>query len=536
MGARDVDVDVLLRDKSGPGAASFERRLKGMDDAAKRAQKQIDSMDFGAAGLRAADQFGKALVSKVGALAGPAGAVLVGAVAASLPLLGALMSGTVVGGAGLGGLVGGAILAARDPRVAKAGQDMASRILYRLDQAARPWIGPVLDAVDHLEAKILATVDGPIANILRNSARWFEPTLAAMVRGVHQFAVGLDAAVAKAGPVLKVIGQGVEVVLAAAGQGLRMFSEGAMGGALALEFTFRAIAASILVVAKTASWLAQIFQALALSGALGPEFQKRAVIMAATMGQATTAVQGTAAAFRTAADAAKQYQQSVDQVLNTNRGLAGTEIAVHAALDAVSEARRENGKTLDLTTEKGRANAQSLVNLSNELSAYRTGLQETGASTAEVAEATVRGRNQFIAAAMQMGKNAQEAQNLADRYLGIPTKVGTVITAEEAQALAATRAIINGLNSIDRNVMINITTRRTFIGPAAPNGGYTTGFGPGAAPAADTRSGRAQQAQTIQVDNQTRVFLDGQPFRDMTVRTYDQLAGRDRWISRTGQR
>lgn len=69
--------------------------------------------------------------------------------------------------------------------------------------------------------------------------------------------------------------------------------------------------------------------------------------------------------------------------------------------------------------------------------AYDTTLQRTGsekeATAAAVAAATDR-RNQFIAEMRQMGFNATQAKLLADRYLGLPDDILTLIRADPSRA------------------------------------------------------------------------------------------------------
>lgn len=136
--------------------------------------------------------------------------------------------------------------------------------------------------------------------------------------------------------------------------------------------------------------------------------------LAAEMNQAAVEAEAATKAFYKAAQAQLQ--------------LSGSAIGVEAAYDDATAALKENGKTLDISTEKGRTNKSALNNLAAATLEHREALEEAGASTKEVTKATESGRKKFIEVAQQMGMTKAEAKKLAEQYGLVPKKIETKVT------------------------------------------------------------------------------------------------------------
>lgn len=106
--------------------------------------------------------------------------------------------------------------------------------------------------------------------------------------------------------------------------------------------------------------------------------------------------------------------------------LEGSEDGVEAAIDAVTKSAKENGRTLDKHTEKGRNNREALRNLALANKAYVSRLVETGASTKKVDRATDNARTAFIKSAEKMGLSSRRAKDLADKYGLVDRKINAL--------------------------------------------------------------------------------------------------------------
>ncbi|WP_187283812.1 hypothetical protein [Streptomyces sp. adm13(2018)] len=136
-------------------------------------------------------------------------------------------------------------------------------------------------------------------------------------------------------------------------------------------------------------------------------------------GDQAVATQQKLDAQKMAADGLRQSIHALNQAhLIARGGIRGME----AAIDAASEAVKNNGATLDNNTAKGRANNQALDDLANAtMKAVEAKYEETGSWSQSMAIYD-RGRGQLVALATQMTGNEQAAKKLADQILRTPNK------------------------------------------------------------------------------------------------------------------
>ncbi len=175
------------------------------------------------------------------------------------------------------------------------------------------------------------------------------------------------------------------------------------------------------------------------------------------MGTATTAQQQATRATSTGADATKDATQAVkdyylaqqklrDQLLDSRA--ANREYG--AALDGLKKSIKENGTTLDINTEKGRANEEALDKLRDASIAAAKAQLENRASVEEVAKTMEQRRAAFVEQATRLLGNKAAAEQLADS-LGLtrekvlalasevektPTAKTITCTVDAAQAMA----------------------------------------------------------------------------------------------------
>ncbi len=123
------------------------------------------------------------------------------------------------------------------------------------------------------------------------------------------------------------------------------------------------------------------------------------------------------------------------------------------------------GGQIDLTTEAGRALQQHLVEQGQSYrtlaqTVYDTTLQQTGSqqqATVAALDAVAQRRNAFISEMQQMGFNADQARVLADRYLGLPDDVSTLITQPGMDvAIGNAGTLKRQLDSIPRHITVEV--------------------------------------------------------------------------------
>ena len=101
----------------------------------------------------------------------------------------------------------------------------------------------------------------------------------------------------------------------------------------------------------------------------------------------------------------------VIDALNTYYGFA-----LESSFDKASEAVRENGRTLDINTEKGRDNTSALNDVAEAAQKAMLAHAKNGEGLEQVTPIVQRARDQYVQLAQQMGMSKEEAEASADAY------------------------------------------------------------------------------------------------------------------------
>jgi TP901 family phage tail tape measure protein len=146
---------------------------------------------------------------------------------------------------------------------------------------------------------------------------------------------------------------------------------------------------------------------------------------------------------------------------------ANAQIGYQAAIDDARKALKDNGKTLDITTEKGRANKTALLGMAsgwNDLSDKAK--NAPGAHRAAI--------ESFVNMATKMGMGEERARALARRIMEIPDRKVKVEadTGDSEDRVRRLRDLVAGLSS----KTITVHTKTGAIGHLA-DGGMVTGPG-----------------------------------------------------------
>lgn len=210
-------------------------------------------------------------------------------------------------------------------------------------------------------------------------------------------------------------------------------------------------------------------------------------VAAANEGVASSAREGAAGLGELGNQAglsAKQMSELVSAITNVGGALLGQRDAARgfeAAIDAATAALEKNGATLDITTEKGRANEAALDAIASTGARAAAELLNTGGSMEEVGAQIDRARAAFINAATGMGMSSSAAAALADQ-LGLTsgnvqaladamTQVpGSVNTQVNVNGLPEASAGLEGLVATAALVPATVAAQVAVLGAAAANG------------------------------------------------------------------
>ncbi|MDG4799054.1 hypothetical protein [Micromonospora sp. WMMD980] len=580
MADRDVTVDIIARDKTAAATGSAARSLKqvekswkDVDGQGKRtvaaakeiagqwgrglakvsgaASKWANSGD--SAGKRFARGIGSG-ISKVGQLGASIGGGLSKAVSAAGPyvqvamaavLVGAAISaapavaGAIVGGAGLGGVVGGLLIASKDARVASAFDDLKEDLGSGLQEAAGRFVPATLSAVRDARSAFRGLLPD-LRRIFDVSATWLGPLTRSIGRGTQAMLDGITQAVTKAGPIVNVIGQGIEMIGRAIGGLFAGLSDNGESMALALKGVFALVAGAIQQAGIALNFLTETFEFFVKRIPGGTALLRS---MTASQDGAKSSAFNLAGSFQALADEANgtaagltKAKQAADELVGSNISLSRAQIASRDAVREATKAVKENNNAKLTNSQRSDRQMSTLLNLADAFNTETAAGEKSKISANAASEAYARNRTRLVNMAIAAGKSRAEAERLAAKLLTIPKNVNTDVNVDTSGAtakLATFQKRINGLRG--KTVTVQIRTNGDHyipgVGTQLKNALGDT-FRPGEA-AGVYRSGGPTQ---VEVESTVLVNLDGRPFRQMTASAIAAERRRERWRQKVGAR
>ena len=136
-----------------------------------------------------------------------------------------------------------------------------------------------------------------------------------------------------------------------------------------------------------------------------------------------------AAATERANEALKARADALDESANAAMGADEAELNYVATLQQSQKDIEANGKTVDINTEAGRANRETLLEMAGAARTLIDAQIAQGGTTAEVTKTTQGARDSFIQAAQAAGYTKDQAKALADQYGLVPKNVDTMVKA-----------------------------------------------------------------------------------------------------------
>jgi hypothetical protein len=161
----------------------------------------------------------------------------------------------------------------------------------------------------------------------------------------------------------------------------------------------------------------------------GARIQQEALAKAGVKtGDAATDAAGSSDIFAGAMDAVgaaakgasvdmSEVNKQLAEYYSRNMDAADASIAYEAAVDDAAKALKENGRTLDINTAKGRANKSALLDLAKAAGEQSRKTLEAGGSMSTASKQIDTARTKFIKLAMQMnGGNRKAAEDMANKF------------------------------------------------------------------------------------------------------------------------
>lgn len=188
-----------------------------------------------------------------------------------------------------------------------------------------------------------------------------------------------------------------------------------------------------------------------------PGYQDALKGAAAATGDAANATGTYRDGVQSLAAAQEKAKQTLDALVGsadeyTSKALAsrGSARGFEAALDGVTAAIKQNGRSLDITTEKGRANQEALDAIAQAGLAQAQATYEQTGSSEKFRDILVKTRSELVKNYLRFDKSKERADAYADAVLRIPSKAQTTIA---LKGLAAAQNALDGV--VERIGIIN---------------------------------------------------------------------------------
>ena len=549
--ARDVEFNMTASDKTGPA-------MQGVAAATEKTQEKIrrssqKTSDQAAAGwvrgfTKAGPKVVGAVTSAASSAAANAGPILAGAGIAAAPIIAGTVAAAIIGGAGIGGVLGGVALVKDDPRIAAAGADLGKNLLSSLKDDAKPFVEPVLAAIDTIDARF-QEVDGNLKSIFANSARYVAPLTDGATRFLQGVIRGADALVERGGPVIEALSSSLADLGGDTEGFLTTISEGADGAAASVRQLTDLVGGTLAVTGQLINGVNQVSGALESVGISPGILQLIGRIEDASgatgafsrhVQGATGAIAGEGAAASAAALDINGMNESVRGGVNANRALYGATTSAAQAIRDATEAVQDNGVGLSINTERGRENRATLQRLASSLySNYDAYVKVNGAG--QKADGVLRSnRAAFIEVATAASGSASKARRLANELLGIPQSTKPKVELLD-KATGKINNVINRLAAVrSKTVTINVAVRQSGDASALRKQSLPSGLSAASyfahASSTDGSQQRTGGPTPVSVQSNVSVSLDGKPFYSYTDQAIRSDRSRAAWRQKVGQR
>lgn len=456
-------------------------------------------------------------MSAIGSQAMP---ILVGAVVATAPLLGAAVAAGVLGGIATGGIATGIIGQINSPAVQNAAGSFASDLSDKLHQSTLSFQQPIVDALDSIKGHVGNLLEGIDFGTLSKEVG---PLVDGIGSLIEQLGPGINDAISASEPVLQALADVLPDIGQALSDMLSDISDGGDGAADAMRTVGMVLVALITIVGRTIEALSKTYSAFVDIGDAVSGFFERMFSGIPGLKQFTEAIhetfkyingdgtnsnvqnlgrslvsvgQGASQAAPDIASLSKELKavqetadtlagSMADKLFSVMMGLDQATLSFAQSQTNLDSVLKENKKTLDVHTVAGQNNTQAILSaVQANIRWYDANIQ-AGMSAQDAAAAydanTQALRNQLTAA----GLTSSQVDGLIGKYAKVPDSVNTTIVLEGLASairdLNETLRLINGLHDKTVHITMAYSTTGTANSRGSQTGYYATGGIRGAA-------------------------------------------------------
>lgn len=492
--AADAEVDRLARslDEAEDEADSLRRELDRLDADAGRSIRGVQRRLLGLA--QAARLAGGNVGRSFAATAGPA---MIGAIAVLGPPIAAALSSVLLAAIG-GGVMAAAVAIAL--KESDALQRAFGRTTNEMGADVKRFAMGFEDelfAVSDRLGRAWDRISDDLSNAFEKAQKFVEP-LADGLAGLVENMVGgggFNEAMDAAGPVVAQLGVGLDRLGGAFNSFFESLADGGDGATKGMILLMDMLAGSVIVLGNTLEFLSKGFDfytdaaedySAVMAGMLGwipgvgdawkfaaektgmfnDEANKtRSIvpILGVEVDETGKALDKQAAAAQKAAREAQNLSNKLHQLISDQMGAQQAAIAWEQAIDDITASFQENGRSIDISTQKGRENVQAV------LAAVQAAEQKRQAAI------DLAGGEKASADAVNAANAAFRAQ--LDQLAAILRQAG-LTEAQISQLLSAYRALAAAPDITKRiTYRVSATGPAGLVSAAQQSGSYSSGIG-----------------------------------------------------------
>ncbi|MGI5286648.1 hypothetical protein ACQEVF_25370 [Nonomuraea polychroma] len=469
--ANEVEIVISTKDRSGPGLAAVRTRARQfgadlgqtMAKAGQHAGQQLgEGIVRGADGrlrdargrfVKGGQDLGDGIADGIKDGTERGGRIVSGFAGNTLrifsrlgPGMGAAVTAGLFGAAASAGTVAGAITLAVGGAITGIGVVSAAqsqRVRSEWQDTGRDLKASLADAAAPLEASAIRA-----ATVTRTTFGRLKPFLADFFArsapAVDRFVASIGDGVASLGPALQPLQRGFSAVLDAIGarspaifgalqRSFENLGRTAEKHADDIAFVFEFAADKVEALTEAVEFLADKWEALNGNIGITPEVVEKlnAELRAADpafakkIEDAAGATSGLGSSARDASAGLRDLRAELENLNGPALDAAEAQIRVEEAIDRATEALRKNGRTLNVNTEKGRANKEALIDIARAAQQHIAAMQAERKPVEEIAEKYGQYRNQLIRAGRQASLTKEQAEKLADAWMKTPEEIVT---------------------------------------------------------------------------------------------------------------
>lgn len=315
--------------------------------------------------------FASALDDGISALPMQVKAAIVFGIIAALPIIAGALAGAISAAVGLGLAGIGGFIAFQYDEVREAGKDLATNLRLLFIDIASPFVPAMLKAIATVERRFDSWIP-MLAHIFRVAATFVEPITNGILDMLEEIFEGVEASLGDTGGFVEELSRGLKVLGTAIGETLRILaSTGDRGRQAFRDFIFL-VGQLLLTLADMIYLLTQAYGIIRdLSDVTNPFFAMFAEGADRAAGAAGILVQrnheleeSTTGVIRLTDEEAKQIKElekNLKDASEATYGIIQGQVDFQRSLDNISDSLKENGKSLDISKEKGRENVESFL-------------------------------------------------------------------------------------------------------------------------------------------------------------------------------